>query len=231
MTERRAKRAKKDAFEKQLLALDKRYDRLQKDADVYIELEKPLLIGYEKYFVLRDDCKSPFLEKLLPLINNVVFSSNKHFTRRANRRTKRANAEKGRKTVAIEPKIRRLNPHQWNQLSIAQQKYFTPKEIKGSFGQFKTVYDWNYPWMLLSKIRKKYITRIKVPNPDVMSQETEIENFIRTNHLQPKITKIRYCSKQNFDKQEDYRYRLLEKQIWREVRQEPPFMVSIDHSI
>jgi hypothetical protein len=76
MTERRAKRAQYKVAEKQLRALDKRRKSLWKAEFLYVELEKPLFVGYEKYFAFRDDILMrpdfPILEKLLELINEVL---------------------------------------------------------------------------------------------------------------------------------------------------------------
>ncbi len=232
MTERRAKRAQYNAFEKQLRALDKRRQYLRKAEYTYVELEKPLFVGYEKYFAFRPDIAMrpdfPILEKLLALIDNVLFSKNKNFTRRVRRKTKRAYHEKGLKTIPLKHVIRDLDHAKWNKLSRVEKSYFSPREVQEKWGSY-TIYEWNYSWMLVSKVRKKIVTHMRVPDADKMSESDEIENFIERNHLGPKIGKI-------VDGWHNYRnrnypylvYQLEERQVWKEVRQEPPFMISTE---
>ncbi|MEY4934173.1 MAG: hypothetical protein RIS64_532 [Bacteroidota bacterium] len=223
MTERRAKRAQYKVAEKQLRALDKRRKSLWKAEFLYVELEKPLFVGYEKYFAFRDDILMrpdfPILEKLLELINEVLFCKNKNFTKRTRRKTKRAYSEKGLKTVPIKHKILDLEHAKWLKLSRVEQNYFSPREIKANWGTYM-VYEWNYPWMFVPKVRKKWITQARLPDATKMSQSDELENFIISHHLRHKITKIRYNCKQNWHKAENDFYDSLRKQTWREVRQE-----------
>jgi hypothetical protein len=229
MTERRAKRATKDAFEKQLRALEKRRKRLRKEEYSYVELEKPLFVGYEKYFTLRDDMLMrpdfPILEKLLELINNVLFSKHKNFSKRIRRKTKRAYQEKGLKSVPLKHEIHDLQHEKWVKLSRVEQSYFSPREIKTSWGGTYNVYDWNYPWMFVPKVRKKWITQVRIPDATKMSESDQIENFVERNYLRPKIAKIVYHKWFNY---RSYRCvpksALKEQQIWREVQKELPFL-------
>ncbi|MEN9611898.1 MAG: hypothetical protein RLZZ628_2712 [Bacteroidota bacterium] len=231
MTKRRAKRAQYKAFEKQLRALQRHRTRLWKEEYAYVELEKPLFVGYEKYFALRPDMKTrpdfPILEKLLALINHVLFSKNKNFTRRIPRKTKRAYSEKGLKAVSINHVIRDLDHATWGKLSRVEQSYFSRREITEKWGT-DTRYVWNYPWMFVSKVRKKFVTHTCIPNATKMSESDQIENFIERHHLHPKIRKIMdgWVQYRDFRRKIALIYQLKERQIWREARQETPFLIS-----
>jgi hypothetical protein len=231
MTERRAKRAQYKAFEKQLRALQRHRTRLRKEEYAYVELEKPLFVGYEKYFALRPDMVTrldfPILEKLLALINNVLFSKNKNFTRRIPRKTKRTYSEKGLKAVSINHVIRDLDHATWGKLSRVEQSYFSPRAITEKWDTY-TIYEWNYPWMLVSKVRKKFVTHTRIPDATKMSESDEIENFIERHCLHPKIRKLMYGWVQYRDSRRKIAliYQLKERQIRREVQLESPFMIS-----
>ncbi|MEY4934726.1 MAG: hypothetical protein RIS64_1085 [Bacteroidota bacterium] len=126
---RRVKRFQFKAFEKKIRTLHRRESELMQCKPFYVPLEKPLFIGYEKYFVLRDDFKSPIVEKLLKLINSHIFSKTKDFTYRVRRKSKAAQLQKGRKNIPIEHSLRMLNPNEWSKLPADEQKYFFKKII------------------------------------------------------------------------------------------------------
>jgi hypothetical protein len=213
---RRIKRFQFKAFEKQIRTL---YDRdreleLMQSKPFYVPLEKPLFIGYEKYFVLRDDFKSPIVETLLKLINSHIFSKTKDFTYRVRRKSKAAQLQKGRKNIPIEHSLRMLTPNEWSKLSPDEQKYFFKKEIQKNNLQ-KTVYVWSYPWMFEPRIRKKYLTKIQVIDKQIASEAAEIHNYLTVRNWHPKMYKIIYGGV-NYGR-EDFRIFLEQEAIWRET--------------
>ncbi len=225
MIDRRAKRAQYKAFASQLRALHDRDMKLRKEEYLYVELEKPQFVGYEKYFVLREDCQTPMREKLLALINTILFSKRKHFNKRVRRKSKRAHAEKGAKTIPIEHKTQRLYEYYWSKLSVLEQAYFTPIEVREKSGFVHMMYEWSYPWMLVSKVRKKFITQIRVPNPDKMSESDRLSNYIEAHQLRAKMQKMFFHTKiNNREHRLQTRHQLQEKQALKEIRQEPPFI-------
>ena len=226
MPNRLAKRTKYALLAQKLRALDRRRNELLKDAYVTVELEKPLFMGYEKFFIFRADVVSrpdfPILEKLLPLINTVLKSKNKLFTKRARRKTRQANKEKGKKTVDILHKTKDLPARVWERLTEKEQAYFSPFEIKTpKMGYLMTVYRWNFPWMLVAKVQKNYVTSIRIRNPTVQSERAVIENYIERHHLNGKIARIIYGHKNNdYYDSSAIRYRIREKEIGKEIQKE-----------
>ena len=84
-------------------------------------------------------------------------------------------------------------------------------------GKTSTIYRWNYPWMLVSRIRKSYISSMRVPNPTVESESRELDNYITRRHLTCKIDRIIYGQKHKDDYDSSFeRQRLREKGIKKE---------------
>jgi hypothetical protein len=229
MSKRLFKREKHAVLEKELRALNRRRKELYEEKYLTIPLEKPLLVGYEMVFIFRTDILGrpdfPTLEKLLPLISTILTGKTKHFTKRVRRKTKLATKEKGKKTIDIEHKTKDLEVREWEKLSPKERGYFFPTTTKTcsywSCG-LRTVYRWSYPWMLVSKVRKKYVTEILIPNPDTASEKAHIENYIEKRDLRGKMDKLLH-GYHNYDRYwnpSKILYRLEEKQVWKEVRQE-----------
>ena len=84
-----------------------------------------------------------------------------------------------------------------------------------------TVYRWHFPWMLVAKIRKKYVTSLHVTNPAVASESANIENYIERRNLREKINRMMYGGNGNdYYDSSSMRYRVREKGIKKEVRKE-----------
>jgi hypothetical protein len=230
MGNRLEKREKHAELEHELRVLERRRSELWKDLYITIDLEKPLFVGYEKFFIFRTDILSrpdfPILEKLLPLVNTVLSSKNKQFTKRARRKTRQANKEKGKKTIDIEHKTKDLKLRDWEKLSVKEQAYFYPVEIKAAYsGKLTTVYRWHFPWMLVSRIRKSYVTTLRIKNPDIESERANIDNYIERRNLDGKIGRLVYGRhKYRYYNTSDQRYRMREKEVWKEIHKDLDFL-------
>jgi hypothetical protein len=212
MSKRLSKQATYEALEKKLRALNRRENALRGERFYWIELDKPLFQGYRWHLIYREDLKGrkdyPILEKLLPLIDRNLFSKTKDFTKRVRRKRK--------KRVLIPNTPTDVMQHKWQKLSEVEQSYFMPLE-KFEFGRFFTSYRWKFPWMLVSKVEKHYVTKIRFENLDVKKEMTEIDNYITKNGLKPKVFKWIYGGGYN-----GWRYREdisnVEAQIEKETR-------------
>jgi hypothetical protein len=212
MSKRLSKQATYEALEKKLRALNRRENALRGERFYWIELDKPLFQGYRWHLIYREDLKGrkdyPILEKLLPLIDRNLYSKTKDFTKRVRKRRK--------KTRVVMPNTPTdVAQHKWEKLSEVEQSYFMPLE-KFQFGRFTVSYRWKFPWMLVSKVEKHYVTKIMLENLDVRKELKEIKNYITKNGLKPKIFKWIYGGCPNWNDWEDTRDR--EAQIDKETR-------------
>jgi hypothetical protein len=211
MSKRLSKRATYEALEKKIRTLNRREKALRDERFYWIELEKPLFKGYIWRLVYRDEIKKredyPILEKLLPLIQRTLFSKTKDFSKRVHRKRK--------KRVLIPNTPMDVKQHKWETLNEVEKSYFVPLE-KFEFGRFFTTYRWKFPWMLVSRIDKHFVTKIRVENLDVRKEMTEIDNYIIKNGLKPKVFKWIYGGGMNWNDWEDTRNR--ETQIDKETR-------------
>jgi hypothetical protein len=211
MSKRLSKQATYEALEKKLRALNRRENALRGERFYWIELDKPLFQGYRWHLIYREDLKGrkdyPILEKLLPLIDRNLYSKTKDFTKRVRRKRK--------KRVLIPNTPTDVMQHKWEKLSEVEQSYFMPLE-KFEFGRFTKNYRWKFPWMLVSKVEKHYVTKIMFENLDVRKELKEIKNYITKNGLKPKVFKWIYGGCPNWNDWEDTRDR--EAQIDKETR-------------
>jgi hypothetical protein len=157
------------------------------------------------------------VEKLLKLINSVLFSKTKDFTYRIRRKSKAAQVQKGRKIMPIEHSLNELTPNEWSKLSADEQMYFFKKEVQENKLQ-KTVYAWTNPWMFEARICKKFLTQIQVIDRQLASEAAEIHNYLTFRNLHPKVSKIIYggC---NYGRV-DFRLFLEAEAVWRETCEE-----------
>jgi hypothetical protein len=225
MSNRLSKRERHKVFERELRALERRREVLWQERFVTIELEKPLFAGYEKYFVFRTDVVSrkdfPLLNRLFPLIDAVASFKTKKVTLGTNL-LKNALKEKGKKTVDVEHKTKDLQVYEWARLTEREQSYFFPTTARvcGYYGcKLVTVYRWLYPWMLVSKMRKTYVTSLKVKDLTIEAERDAIERFVEQRDLEGKIGRMMDTSRNYHHwNPSRMRYRLQEKQIMKEVR-------------
>ncbi len=228
MSKRLLKREKHNILEKELRALHTKERELCKESHITIELEKPLFVGYEKFFVFRSDVLGrpdfPIMEKLLTQINTVLSSENKHFTKKVRRKTKLANREKGKKTIDIEHKTKDLEVHEWEKLSAKEKAFFFPTtstKYRNYTTGVRTVFRWFYPWMLVAKTKKSYVTSIKVRNPDIESENAYIDALLEQRNLRGKMGKLLYGHyKYRYSNRESMRSSLREKEMKKDMRRE-----------
>ena len=108
---RRKKRMQHEDFEKHLLALHKEQQQLYKQQQAlgWIDLKPPVMRGWKRYFVLRDDVArskhAGFFEGILEKINKTEFSSRKDF---------KVKKRKAGKKIYVVRDQQLLQPHEYH---------------------------------------------------------------------------------------------------------------------
>lgn len=211
-TKRQRKQAQKIGFEKQLRALDReRRDLWQKQRNLgWIELEKPVMRGWKRFFVLRDDVAesihADFFKSILDKIGTVNFSSRKDFKAKK-KRVKKWGYEANNQEL--------LKPEAWQfkkmNFTEKERSFFEEKGILNKHRIWVTVYEFKEPWRFVLKVKPNMVTRTRVRNVEMESRVAELDNYFGGNYLLPKLNKLygrSYKYRRDFEKhQEVYEFK------------------------
>lgn len=203
------KRNKKFYKEKRLVFLKNQLEKnLQTQRNLgYETLDCPIHIGYEAYFDIRDDIKNRQDYWIFEFI--CINLSTKTFAR------KRSLFDWNKKKRFIKyesPKIISIPESAYNKLIPQIKKYFT-KDI------FSYNNGWNYHWYICTvpnfyfeiKYRKVYRTRVKIYDPILKQEESEIRSEINSKFYNNK--RWRKNAPKKFRKHLNKKQRAKSKQI------------------
>lgn len=191
-TGRRRKRDARKQYDKQLL----QYNRKRKELwqawrnRGYTELTPPVMKGYIRCFVLRDDVArsrdGDFFRELLKKINTYDYSHRKDFKVKKRRRGRKIHVL--REQYLLQPteyffKKMKLTSREVNcfeerirycKNGIDQIKYFVVKE----------------PWRFVLQVRPNMITKQRVVAPELSSAIDQLDNYLEQNQLEHRIWKL-----------------------------------------
>lgn len=191
-TKRRRIRDAREHFEKQLLQLRRKDKALWKawDQRGYIPLEPPVMKGYKRFFVLREDVargrEAEFYEELLKKINTCEYSHRKDFKVK-----KRSHGRK--KLVEREQHLEQLGLDQFVKLKLTgkeadcfEERLFFHKQslIPSRRMVIKE------PWRFVLRVRPNMITQTRMIMPELDSQIQQLQNYIDRHYLEHKIRKL-----------------------------------------
>lgn len=184
----------KEANDKTLLALDNKIWQLNKQISNlgYVDLEKPILRGYKRYFVLREDIarskQADFFQNILNKINTIEYSNSKVFNRKKSKNKKRKSVHD-----AKEQRLRNLDIDDFKKkkFSINEKSFFEERRRYYKYNRTYTkYYVFREPWRFVLKIEKRYYTKEKIRDNVLEQEVSELENHITRNNLQYKIDKL-----------------------------------------
>lgn len=192
---RRKKRLVKSDFDKQLIKIRKKEHFLWKTIHdlPLVPLENPYQQGWVRFFVVRDDVMrskdGTFFQELLEKINTHMYSSTKSFVSRKKYRKSKIQHLREQLLYAIPLS-------QWNsnelKLSDKEKSHFTATEKwSNCFKRYVVNYKFNEPWRYVLRIRPYMVTHRKALNADLESESARLENYIVSNNLRHRITKIK----------------------------------------
>jgi hypothetical protein len=186
---RRKKRLQKWGREKELRRTNERSWELhmQKRELGYIKLEKPVLAGWERYFVLRPDVarskEAAFYQKILDKINTIQRCKRKDFM------------VKHRVTKKLHPKeqfTRRLETSEFVKCGFTegQKALFEQRIIRPIAGFKYKVYVFMEEWRFEFRIRKHYITHAQIID-NVLEQEiSELDKVVGEHNARGVLNKV-----------------------------------------
>lgn len=192
-TRRRIRDARKQ-FEKQLLQLHREERKLWETWGNrgYIPLEPPVMKGYKRFFVLRDDVArskhADFYQELLNKINTFDYSHRKDF--------KVKKRSRGRKKLVVkEQHLAKPDLSQFIKLKLTakqadcfEERLFFHKQ--SLVPERRMVI--KEPWRFVLRVRPNMITKTRAVLPAVESEIQQMKNYIDRHHWEHQITKLRH---------------------------------------
>ncbi|MGO4294245.1 hypothetical protein [Chitinophaga sp. RAB17] len=191
-TVRRRIRDTRKQFEKQLLQL-RREERSLWDAwgkRGYMPLEPPVMKGYKRFFVLRDDVargrQAEFYQELLKKINTYDYSHRKDFKVK-----KRSHGRK--KLVVREQHLAQPDLDQFIKLKLSakeadcfEERLFFHRQSLIPVRRMVI----KEPWRFVLRVRPNMITQTRMIIPELSSQIQQLKNYIDHHYLDHKIRKL-----------------------------------------
>ena len=191
------KRSQKQEHEKHVRRIYSQLNKLRKAQQNlgWIELDKPVYLGYIKQFVLRDDVSrrsdAKVYQAILEKINDFATCKTKDFM---------VKEWKTKKKVPVKHKLKSLSKKEFNKLPSNQQKHF-----HSDYDHKKK--EWRYSftldYMFVPKVDKHYAYKVREYDAALEKQEDELYNYIEKNNLWPAINKaMGWKSKCGWDRKE-----------------------------
>ena len=144
-----------------------------------VPLVQPYQKGFERYFVLREDCKNEkeiiFFTNLLKKINTVQYAENKKFQKKIKRFGKRI-------FVPRIQNLKQLLPYEFagshSNLNDEERQYFACVETYNpKTKKFTGLYEFLQPWRYRLIIKPNIITHHKPIVSDLEKEIAEVEHF------------------------------------------------------
>jgi hypothetical protein len=157
----------------------------------YKELVPPIQRGWKRHFELREDVATgmdrDFFLALLEKVNTVEYSHRKDFKFKRKR--------KGKKVDVVRTQSLK-HFYEWDyprlKLTDKQKLYFHERLWLTDKGELRKKYFFAEPWRYILKVRPNLITRIKIIDPLLLQQESEISTYLDKSHLRPRFERLIY---------------------------------------
>ena len=193
-TARRKVRMQHEDFEKGLLSLHRERQKLRKQQRElgWIELKPPIMRGWKRYFVLREDVarskQASFFEGILQKINKIEYSSRKDF---------KVKKRKGGKKIYILRDQQLLQPDECHfrkmKFNDIEAQFFEIRYVKEKWmKQPKKIFVFVEPWRFVLRVRPNIITKTRARDEEIEKRLQKIEAFFERSFLLPKLHRMVY---------------------------------------
>jgi hypothetical protein len=192
---RRKTRLVKEDRDKQLLALDRERNHIDKDPDykITIPLDEPYQKGWKRLFVLKPEVqqsdKTEFYQGILDKINNVQYHHDVLFKRPKRRRWQRFYYDDLPQLSSLSSRDWQQNKHQMNE---QQRACFTRVEFWDQYYyRWDHYYKFAAPELFEIAVLPNIITTIKVGDALLEQRMTWIDDQFYKNGLQYRLDKLK----------------------------------------
>lgn len=156
----------------------------------YVPLEPPIVKGYKRFFVLREDVArskdAGFYQGILDKINTVTYCAEKSF--RVSRRRKRR-----LRYIDYLQRLYKPDEAAFKKMEFSRREADRFEEvIKLDKRTKKPVkkYRFKEPWRFVLRVRPNVITQTRAEEPALLARIDDINRFLDRNMLRPRLYKI-----------------------------------------
>lgn len=194
---RTARQRKRVAIKEQ----DKALRRLSREEDTlfeaylkrgFVALEPPIMKGYNRFFVLRDDVArsrdAAFFQGILDKINTTKWCAEKGF--RVSKRYK-----KRYRYVDLLQQLHKPTEAEFRKMNFGPRalQYFEERiKINKRSGKPEKKYVFTEPWRFVLRVRPNWITLQRAEAPELEVRMQEIDDFLEWNKLRPRLARLEY---------------------------------------
>ncbi len=224
-TARQKKRAVKKASENKLLSLhreERKIWQVQRDMGM-VELDTPIVRGWKRYFVLREDvarCNdAPFYQSILDKLNCVEICKRKDFKTKKKYLRKKGNWE------LIEQKVKQHEPREFSKCNFSDKEkaLFEEKYVKARWGKgLVKVFVFKEQWRFVFKIKPNIITHVKAVDEELERRRSEISDYLDRTNYRDTLSRLlghRVSRWRSWDNDEKPKYRF-DKKNWNQMLEE-----------
>ncbi len=190
---RRKIRMQHEDLEKTLIKLDKERALLykQKRNLGWIELNPPVMRGWKRYFVLRDDVArskhADFFQGILDKINTVQHSNTRKFT---------AKKRKWGRKIQVERDQQLLRPDEYHFRKLCfnerEKQFFYETLSMDNHRHLYKKYVFVEPWRFVLKVRPNMISKTRVRDEAIERRLKEIDQYLEQRDLIGTLGRLLY---------------------------------------
>ncbi len=189
---RHKKRAQHEDREKKLLALHWEENDLhhQQRSLGWVELNPPVMRGYKRYFVLRNDIakskQANFFEGLLEKINTTQYNYRKDFKIKRRKGGKKVYKATKQTLLQFEESYFKRQIFSEKEKSFFEERWMQYKESGKPYKAFVIA----EPWRFVLRVRPNIITKARVRDEVIESRIQQLRNYFQRNALRGKLNHL-----------------------------------------
>ena len=192
-TVRQKKRAVKTAQQNKLLSLHREESNIwkQQRALGMVELKPPIVRGWKRFFVLRDDvarCNdAPFYQNILDKINCVEICKRKDFKKKKKYLRKKGNWE------LIEQIVKQHEEWAFKKCNFSDKEkaLFEEKYMRVSWRKGLTkVFVFKEQWRFVFKVKPNIITHVKAVDDELENRRNQISDYLNKTNKRDTLNRL-----------------------------------------
>jgi len=192
-TARQKKRAVKTANEKNLLRLhrEQRQIRQYQRGLGYVDIDPPIVKGWKRYFVLREDVarcnQAAFYQGILDKINTVVYCNRKDF------KVKKWRFRKYKNWKPIEQTVLQPGHYEFMKLNFSEKEeaLFEERLVRHKYrNELVTAFVFTEQWRFVLRVRQHVITKVKAIDGELERREKEIWDYLERSNKGDELSRL-----------------------------------------
>jgi len=157
----------------------------------YVKIDPPVIKGWKRYFVLREDVarsrQALFYQHILDKINTVKYCNRKDF------KQKPWYFRKTRKWELIEQAVLQPGYYEFRKLNLSEKEeaLFEERLVKHKWrNEWVKLFVFREEWRFVFRVRQHVITEAKAIDADLESREKEIGDYLERTNKDTKLSRL-----------------------------------------